>query len=138
MADIATYLTDTELALISSSIITDYCIIRSWAHTDDGYIRVRATLANGDFLEATEYVVLQAGQLMTVDYRYQWMSNDKTTLHRRWDSTPDHPELSSFPHHVHVGSEKVVLPSQPLSLTELLRLLDLELYSETDEDRLRE
>ena len=58
MTDIAAYLTKIELAIISSSLIAEYRIVRSWANTDDGNIRVRATLVNGDFLEATEYVVL--------------------------------------------------------------------------------
>lgn len=88
---------------------------------------MRVTLTNGDFLEATEYVVLQAGQIAPVDYRYQWMSGDKATLRRRWDSTPDHPGLEGFPYHVHIGGEKIVSPSEPLGLIALLQVLEQEL-----------
>ena len=127
MNDIAAYLTQIDLALVSSSVIADYHIIRSWVNTDDGYIRLRATFTNGDFLEAAEYFVLDEGQLVTVDYRYQWMDGKKQILKRRWDSTPDHPELDNFPHHVHLGGETTTVPGHPLSLIELLSILENEL-----------
>lgn len=127
MSDIAAYLNRVELALISSPIIVEYKFVRFWANTDDGYIRLRATLANGDFLEAAEYFVLVEGQLVTIDYRYQWLDEQKQVLRRRWDNTPDHPELANFPHHIHEGSDKTVIPGQVLSLIELLNLLESEL-----------
>jgi hypothetical protein len=45
MSDVADYLAEVELALVSSPTVATYQVIRSWANTDDGYIRVRATLA---------------------------------------------------------------------------------------------
>jgi len=132
MNEIAAHLAEVELALVSSPVIRVYQVVRSWANTDDGYIRVRATLTNGDFLEATEYFVLRGEQIVTIDYRHQWMSGDKAVLRRRWDSTPDHPGLANFPHHVHVGNEETVFPSQPLSLIELLQLLEQELLSQPE------
>lgn len=83
------------------------------AHDDDGYMRIRATLSNGDFLEAAEYIVYDQGQLVTADYRYQWMDGAKKILRRRWDSTPDWPHLPDSPHHVHVGDEATVEPGRP-------------------------
>jgi hypothetical protein len=124
MSEIDTYLAEIEMAMVSSPIIVEYRIIRSWAHTDAGYIRVRATLTNGDFLEAAEYFVLHGDQIVTIDYRHQWMNGDQKVLRRRWDSPPHHPELENFPHHVHVGSEDVVVPDQPMSLIELLSVLE--------------
>ncbi len=130
-SDPAAYLSEIELALVSSLVLSDYQVVRTWANTDDGYIRLRATLTNGDFLEATEYFVVRGDQMLTMDYRYQWMDADKTTLRRRWDSTPDHPHLAGFPHHVHVGGEQIVLPSQPLRLIELLQFLERELSTQS-------
>jgi hypothetical protein len=97
---------------------------------DDGYIRVRATLINGDFLESAEYFILQEGHVSVVDYRHQWMYSDRTQLRRRWDSTRDHPELENYPHHVHIGQEDVVQPSHPVSIMELLSLLEQELNTD--------
>jgi len=125
--DPADYLAEVELALVSSSIIAEYQILTSWANTDDGYVRARATLTNGDFLETAEYFVLRAGQVVTIDYRYQWMDSNKTVLRRRWDSTPHHPGLESFPYHVHLGSEEAVAPGHRLGLVDLLQDLESEL-----------
>jgi hypothetical protein len=126
MRDPDTYLVEIEMALVSSPIVVEYRLIRSWANTDDGYIRVRATLSNGDFLEMAEYFIVQEEQIAIVDYRHQWMDATRTALHRRWDNTPDHPELDSFPHHCHIGDESYVVPSEPVSLLQVLALIEAE------------
>lgn len=133
MDEITSYLAEVQTALISSPAIVDFEIVRSWANTDDGYIRVRATLSNGDFLEASEYFVLQDGYLVTMDYRYQWMGAERKRLRRRWDSMPHHPELQGFPHHIHDGDEANVIPSKPMSLIQLLIVLEAELAPELHE-----
>ena len=127
MTDPDAHLSEIELALIASEIIAHYVVVRSWANTDDGYIRVRATLTNGDFLEAAEYFVVQQGHVVTVDYRHQWMNANRTILHRRWDNTPHHPALAGFPDHCHVGSEDNVVPSEPTSLLRVLAWLENEM-----------
>jgi hypothetical protein len=127
MNEVVAYLTEVELALVSSPIVTEYHIVRSWANTDDGYIRVRATLTNGDFLEGAEYFALHGDQVVTVDYRYQWMDGDQKVLRWRWDSTPDHPDLESFPYHVHVSGEEIVVPGHSMSLIDLLGIIEGEI-----------
>ena len=127
MLDPADYLAEIQLALVSSPVIADYQIVRSWVNVDDGYIRIRATLTNGDFVEAAEYFELDGSIVRTVDYRHQWMDSQKLTLIRRWDNSPDHPELSGFPHHVHVASEAIVFPGEFVSLLSLLNILEDEL-----------
>ncbi|MFH1636627.1 MAG: DUF6516 family protein [Chloroflexota bacterium] len=124
--DPVSYLIEAELALVSSSIVAEYQISRSWANTDDGYIRARVTLTNGDFLEASEYFVLQGGRIGTADYHHQWMDSNKQTLRRRWDSTPHYPKLQDFPHHIHLGATAVV-PGRPISLVSILKVLESEL-----------
>ncbi len=127
MTDLSAYLTDIELALIRSPIIAAYQVIRSEVNTDDGYIRVRATLINGDFLEAAEYFILERDAILTDDYRYQWMDASKIVLRKRWDCTPDHPEVATYPHHIHIGDENTVVPGQVLNLIALLDTLEREL-----------
>ncbi len=127
MNDIAAYLAEIESALVSSSAIVEYEVVRSWANTDDGYIRIRAKLSNSDFLEAAEYFAIHEDQIVTVDYRHNWMDAGKKILRRRWDSTPDHPELENFPHHIHVGSEGKVVSGHPTNIIELLRIIEDEL-----------
>jgi hypothetical protein len=111
MNDIAAYLEALKLKLVTSRVIADYQIVKERATATDGYLRMRATLYNGDFLEAAEYFERVPEGVRTVDYRYQWMDSTKKELRCRWDSTPDHPELSNFPYHVHQGSEENVISS---------------------------
>jgi len=127
MDDPATYLAEIEMALVASPIVAEYRLVRSWVNTDDGYIRVRATLSNGDFLEAAEYFIIQEGQIAVVDYRHQWMDATKTVLRRRWDTTPDHPELDGFPYHCHIGDEGRVVPSESVGLIQVLALIEAEI-----------
>jgi len=100
MDDPATYLAEIEMALVASPIVAEYRLVRSWANTDDGYIR---------------------------DYRHQWMDATKTVLRRRWDTTPDHPELDGFPYHCHIGDEGRVVPSEPVGLIQVLALIEAEI-----------
>ena len=127
MDDGASYLTEVDLALVGSPVILEYEIVRSKVNVDDGSIRVRAVLINGDFLEAAEYFALRGDRRITVDYSYQWMDSTHTQLRRRWDSTPHYPGLANFPHHVHLGAEGTVVPGHPLSLLDLLKLLETEI-----------
>ena len=124
MPDISSYVANIELALVSSAIIAEYHIVRSWANTDDGYIRLRATLTNQDFLEAAEYFTLQEDRIVTVDYHFQWMDSERKTLRRRWDSTPHFPKLENFPHHIHTGAHETVIPGSSISLIDLLQILE--------------
>ena len=101
MSDIAAYLEATELKLVASRVVADYRVVKERTTATDGYLRIRATLHNEDFLEAAEYFERVPEGVRTVDYRYQWMGPMKKELRCRWDSTPDHPELPNFPHHVH-------------------------------------
>lgn len=124
MATPGDHLAAIQLSLIASSILAEYSVVRSWADANDGYIRIRATLVNGDFLEAAEYFVQDQSGFETADYRHQWMDPTKTKLRRRWDCTPDHPQLPNFPHHVHIEREDKVQESKPIGLIDLLQLLE--------------
>jgi len=123
MRDPAEYLSAVELALVESSVIVSFSVMRQWANSDDGYIRVRATLRNNDFLEAAEYFLQEGEDVVTIDYRYHWTSPDKQQLRRRWDNTPDHPELPNFPHHCHIESETNVVSSEAMNMLQLLKAL---------------
>ena len=132
MTDIAAYLAEIEVAFINSPAVVEYQVVRSWDHGDDGYIRVRATLSNGDFLEAAEYAALEQDRIQTIDYRHHW-SDGSRKLRQRWDSTPHHPELANFPHHVHLGNEDTLSPSQAISIVQVLRILEIEIANSATE-----
>ena len=102
MNDPVSYLEAIKRSLIVSPIIAEYRILKERATRTDGYLRLRATLTNGDFLEMVEAFERGPAEMVVVDYRHQWMDAAQSRLRRRWDGTPHHPELPGFPHHVHI------------------------------------
>ncbi len=109
------YLEQCRLALITCQVVKKYQIVKSEANDRRGYIRVRATLVNDDFLEMAEYFVAGPESILTQDYRFQWMDQKQSVLRYRWDNTPHFPALPSFPHHVHQGDDTHVLPGKPMN-----------------------
>lgn len=124
MNDPASYLEAIKLRLIVSHIVAEYHILKERATRTDGYLRLRATLTNGDFLEMVEAFERGPSDIVVVDYRHQWMDAAQSQLRRRWDSTPHHPELAGFPHHVHIESDGDVIPGEPMSVMAVLDVLE--------------
>ncbi len=122
--DPVAYLEAIKLRLIASPIIAEYRILKERATRTDGYLRLRATLTNGDFLEMVETFERGRSEIVVVDYRHQWMDATQSELRRRWDSTPHHPELPGFPHHVHTENENAVVAGEPMSIMAVLEILD--------------
>ncbi len=52
-------------------------------------------------------------------YGYQWISKYDELIHR-WDNTPHHPHIPTFPHHQHIGDELDVHPSEKMTLYKVL------------------
>jgi len=119
------HLNDILAELIASHLVASFDVVEQWVEPERGYIRVRAWLANGDFLELAEYFVEADGECVTQRYRYQWMDATRQQLRRRWDNVEHFPNLASFPHHVHLADGQVV-PSTGLSIIDLLTTLATE------------
>ena len=83
------------------------------------YIRGVITLIEGFVLHVAEYVVT-APAVTRPKYRYH-LQNAEGTLVSRWDNAPHHPEVPSFPHHIHDGEG--MHPSQPMTIPEVLDTL---------------
>ena len=124
MNDPTAYLEAIKLRLIASPIIAEYHILKERATRTDGYLRLRATFINGDFLELVEAFERGAIEIVVVDYRHQWMDAAQSRLRRRWDGAPHHAELSNFPHHIHIEGEEDVIPGHPMSILAVLDELE--------------
>jgi len=120
----AEYALRLKAELVASPIVTVFTVVEERVWRDRGYIRIRMTLANGDFVEAAEYFILEGDECVTHRYRYQWMDSKRQELHKRWDNVEHYPGLPNFPHHVHVGREESVEPDKRLSIIQLLDVLD--------------
>lgn len=87
-----------------------------------GLIRGDLYFADGSRLHFRELVEFQV-QVVRRMYSYHYQDAD-TALVFRYDDTPHHPGLSSFPHHKHASSETHVIPAAPPDLPSVLREIE--------------
>jgi Family of unknown function (DUF6516) len=52
-------------------------------------------------------------------YQFQWMKEDNSLL-ISWGNDSHHPEISTQPHHKHVGNRQNVQPSEEMNLRKVL------------------
>ena len=123
MTTLTEYVLQLKAKLAISPIVASFNVVEEKVWPDRGYIRIRMALSNGDFLEAAEYFVLQDDDSVTRRYRYQWMDGERRELRKRWDNVEHYPDLSNFPHHVHVGNEENVESGESLNIVQLLDVL---------------
>lgn len=45
------------------------------------------------------------------DYSYHWEHRRQSGQIFRWDNAPHHPQISTFPHHIHNGDEYTITES---------------------------
>jgi Family of unknown function (DUF6516) len=123
------YLDEVEQAFLLSPIVRSVQVREREERLYEGFIRLRAVLSNGDLLEAFEFVVATPDALQTLTYRIHWQQGDGR-LKRRWDNAPHHKEVSTFPHHVHVGLTDRVESSEPMTILKVLALAEREISRE--------
>lgn len=86
--------------------------------------KLRLSITDGSFLD----IWLSADG----DYAYHWERRGQTGEIYRWDNAPHHPQVSTFPDHLHEGNEQTVIesdlsPSPELALREILEFIKQEL-----------
>lgn len=121
------YLDAIKLALATSELVTEAHILQERVLENTGFFRARLRLRNDDFLEISEYFNINRGTVQTVQYRYQWMDSNRRNLRKRWDNAPHHPELTNFPHHVHIGNDTQVEPGQLMGIIVFIEMLEHEI-----------
>lgn len=98
---------------------------------DPAFGTVEGTLFfhDGSRLEFTETVAIERYRPAKLSYRYQYVRAGEAML--RYDSAPHHPDLPTFPHHKHVGNER--LPAAEPTLSQVLNEVTSLLGEETEE-----
>jgi hypothetical protein len=96
------------------------------AEVDAGYIRVRIRLKNDDLLELSEYFSGETGELQVISSTYHWQ-DAQGQFKKRWDNAPHHPHVTTYPFHLHNGSEQNVLDSAPMTIDKMMKLINKEL-----------
>ena len=117
------YFINIKLSLLFSKTIKSFIILRERISENDGHLRIKCSLANNDLLEFSIYAEKREEISSIENYSFHWQRNDGKLV-CRWDNTPHHPEIESFPHHVHIGSEEHVEPSNAMDVPALLKILN--------------
>jgi|SRR3972149_10780752 len=112
------YVESVKERLSTDSIVISFDVIREFANLDEGFVRVRASLTNGNILDFSEFV-RQSDTLELISYRYQWLDKDKKHI-RRWDNALHYPDLESFPHHIHDSETERVISGTPTNIFAIL------------------
>lgn len=124
LQDAVDYIDEIKSLLISAPFVEDVEILREETVGSDGLYRLRAKLADGTELQMFERFALAGhAEVVTGKYSFHWQRVDGTLL-KRWDNAPHHPELSSFPHHIHDGREENVVPGAPMNGVQILKLFE--------------
>ena len=90
--------------------------------------RFRIFLKEDGLLEIMERVVCfkHDPKLQVKTYKYHWQDK-RNLLIKRWDNAPHFPNLESFPDHIHMGEENVVISNKPMTVLEMFSIVDQEI-----------
>ena len=117
------YMNDLDVLISASPSIVDIDIIRRDIR-DTGLektalFRYRIKLIDESLIEITERIFEERGGLTTTKYRYHWQTGSGKLI-KRWDNAPHHPEINTFPDHLHDGSEENVKSFRKMNALEIL------------------
>ncbi len=90
-----------------------------------GAIAGRLRFHDGSLLEFDETVIGRGVVLVKTDYAYHYQRADGTLVFR-YDNAPHHPEVSTYPDHIHIKGR--VEAAEPPDLSDVLRQIDEMLY----------
>ncbi len=79
------YFEDIIQELIISHFVSSFKVLKREAGEEDGYIRIKCKLLNGDILEFAEYIQVIKNTIHPETYNFHWQSADGTLV-KRWDN----------------------------------------------------
>jgi hypothetical protein len=126
--EIVDYFDEIARLCLLSPVVRSFQVREREERPQEGFIRIRAALSNGDIMEAFEFVVAFSRAVQLRTYRIHWQSADGQ-LRRRWDNAPHYPGIWTFPHHVHVGPSDHIESSPRMTIAEALALVKAEILS---------
>ncbi len=99
-----------------SSIINRWVVVEKVTDPLLNYVKIRVFFFDNSMLSVFDKFNLQTG---IRKYSYDWR-DDANNLIIRWDNSPHHPYISTFPHHKHVSVENNILESNEMTLEDAL------------------
>ena len=122
MKDAADYLAHIKALIILNPQVVHWTVVREETQGDMGLFLYRLTLRSGGLLEMFERFRIVGERLQVAKYSFQWQDAG-SQLYKRWDNAAHHPEVPTYPHHVHDGAEVNVLPHGPIGAEEVLAMI---------------
>jgi len=119
------YMEENILLLTTSPIVEHFQLDTRREMETDGYLRIRTKLIDETLLEVSIYCQIHEDVVRLIDYRFHWQDKDGK-LKVRWDNARHHPEIKTFPHHMHIDEDGNVKESTEIDLWEILRALESE------------
>lgn len=113
------YLAHIRALIVSHLKIVHWTVVREETLGKSGLFRYRLSLDDGSTLEMFERFMVVGGRVEVTKYSFHWQDANGR-LRKQWDNAPHHPEVSTFLHHPHDGSESTVLPHAPITAEEVL------------------
>jgi hypothetical protein len=103
--------------LNNNEFIEDYKILEYWTKPDKFYLKLKIKFFDHSELHTREHL---SSELRA--YSFHWQTSDELLI-TRWDNAPHHPEISSYPHHIHDGSENNVKEGFDISFGDVLKYI---------------
>jgi hypothetical protein len=120
------YLFNIKAIIISEPRIADFSVLREEVQDKIGLYRYRLLFDDKSLPEMFERFDVRDGKVTVVKYSFHWQNADGMLI-KRWDNAPHHPELLSYPHHIHDGREDNVLTNLPVTAKDVLYTVFLSL-----------
>jgi hypothetical protein len=120
------YLEECILLLTVSSVVERFQVVKKRGVETDGYLRVRAMLVDESLLEVSMYCQHIDDTAHLAGYRFHWQDKEGLLI-KRWDNAKHHPELKTFPDHVHLGDDQDAKESAAIDLQGILEVLESEM-----------
>lgn len=114
------YFASLERGLRQNPLVSHLQEPFTYLASDDynGIIRGRVFFWDDSFLDLYEVVSTELGYPVRIGYSYTYLQEKQRVF--RYDNAPHHPEIVTFPHHKHVGSQDRLAPSDQPSLSHVL------------------
>ncbi|MBI5839768.1 MAG: hypothetical protein HZB19_06670 [Chloroflexi bacterium] len=113
------YYASVQAAILAASHVIQTDISFDEISEEECYIRGVLTLIRGYELHIAEYVVTEP-QFKRLKYRFHLQSSESQMI-ARWDNAPHHPEIKTYPDHLHIAEK--VKPNQPVDIPRVLTLV---------------
>lgn len=112
-------------ALSSSEVVEEVEVVVLVQEPGRQALRAVATLVGG--------YVLHINEALGRDFRrYSYHVQKETKMVRRWDNAPHWPDMKTFPHHLHIESEKNISECREVFVEDVLNEIETIIRLEGD------